>query len=108
MVRAGLYRERVTIQSRSATRNSFGERSFSFSEVATVWADVRPVSGREKLVSDTEIANTDYMIRIRYRTDVDTDKRLVLENGTVLDIENVTHDRRKTYNEIMAVERSNE
>ena len=61
MVRAGILRDRITIQERSNTRNSVGEKIDSWSDVATVWAQVRPVSGRERLRSDTEIATTDIL-----------------------------------------------
>ena len=89
MVRSGMLRHRVIIQTKSSTRNALGERLDSWTEVATVWGNVRPVTGAEILRSDTEISTTDYLIRIRYRSDVTTSHRVQLEDGTTLDIQRV-------------------
>ena len=43
--------KRITLQSRSATLDSYGQEIDSWTDVATVWANVKPVGGREKLRS---------------------------------------------------------
>ena len=45
----GKLNKRITLQSRSATLDDYGQELNSWSNVATVWANIRPVGGREKL-----------------------------------------------------------
>lgn len=108
MVRAGLLRNRVTIQAQTETQNVLGERELTWTNVATVWAEARAVSGRERLLANTEVAITDYLVRMRFRSDVTPDHRLELADGTLLDIENVIPDQKKTQLELMCKERTTE
>ncbi|MBU9154203.1 phage head closure protein [Burkholderia gladioli] len=47
-------------------------------EVATVWASVLLLSGKETLVSDADVGTAQASIRIRFRTDLDNGMRAVL------------------------------
>lgn len=42
-----LMRERIEVQSRTTTQNAYGEPVATWSTLATVWARVEPLSGRE-------------------------------------------------------------
>lgn len=87
-MRAGRMRARVTIQSRTITQDALGQAVESWSTVATVAADVRMAGGSERFVSggDQEQAAIDYVVRMRYRSDVTPLMRLVWGSRT-LDIE---------------------
>ena len=41
--------KRISIESRSATLDSYGQEINSWSVVGVVWANVKPVGGREKM-----------------------------------------------------------
>jgi SPP1 family predicted phage head-tail adaptor len=66
-MQAGRLRHRVTLQSRDDIRGSTGEMTFSWSDLAEVWASVEPVAGREFFAAAQVQSNVDTRIRIRYR-----------------------------------------
>lgn len=67
---SGDLKERVTLQSRAAGVDSHGHPSTSWSDVATVWADVQPIRGREYFAAGQTQAPVDVRVRIRYRSGV--------------------------------------
>lgn len=66
-MRAGDLRHRVTFQVRSAIQDSFGGQSESWSDVATVWADVLPLSGRELMSAQAVNVELSHKVTIRYQ-----------------------------------------
>lgn len=87
-MRAGDLRQRVTIQRRVETPNSFGALERSWEDVATVWAAVEPLQGREFFASKEMYSEVQYRVRMRYREGVEPTMR-VLWNGLALDIKAV-------------------
>ena len=83
MMRAGELRHRVTIQQKIVTRDTFGGEVVTWADVATVWAAVEPLRGREFLDAKQIQAETAYRVRMRYRSDVDTDMRIVWDSRTL-------------------------
>jgi len=86
MLSAGRLRHRVTLQSKSVTRDAYGGETVTWVDIATVWAECLPLSGREYLAARAEVAETLIKIRIRWRADVSTTCRAVWE-GRNYDIE---------------------
>ena len=68
--------QRVTLQSITQTQ-SYGEVTDSTTDLATVWAEVLELSGRELVNAKQLNADTTLRVRIRYRTDVDSNCRVV-------------------------------
>ncbi len=66
-MRAGDLRHRVTFQSRSIAADSFGAQSAVWSDVATVSADISPLSGRELLAAQQINVEISHSITIRYQ-----------------------------------------
>lgn len=66
-MRAGDLRHRITFQSRSATRDALGGQSLTWNDVASVWADVAPLSGRELLSAQANKSDVSSMITIRWQ-----------------------------------------
>lgn len=81
-MQAGKLNQRVTIQQYSATRASNGEEVKSWSTVATVWASVEPLSGRELLAARDVRADVTTRIRIRYRTGITPKMRATMGSAT--------------------------
>lgn len=75
-MRAGRLRHRVTLQSPTTARNSFGEPIATFATYANVWADIRPLTGRERYAAQQVQASTTHQVRIRFRTDVEAIHRV--------------------------------
>lgn len=56
--------ERVTFKRRTETKNTYGTLVPSDAEIATVWAKVRPMSGRERDRSQQTEARSNYVVRV--------------------------------------------
>jgi SPP1 family predicted phage head-tail adaptor len=78
----------VAVQRAVETQNEYGEASVSWNLVATVWAAVEPLRGREYLQADQVQAAVDTRIRMRYLDGV-VPKMRVVWDGHTYDIESV-------------------
>jgi SPP1 family predicted phage head-tail adaptor len=64
--RAGSLNRRVTIQSRSTGQDGAGQQLTSWSDVATVWASIEPLSGRELERAQALHSEITHQVVIRY------------------------------------------
>jgi len=101
---AGRLRHRVTVERRSEALDEFGQRVDVWTEIATAWAKVRPLSGREYLAASGVRAEITHEITMRYPIDVKPKDRVYF--GTRLfDIDSVfTIDERNRFVVARAVE----
>jgi SPP1 family predicted phage head-tail adaptor len=90
-MRAGRLRHRVALQQAVEARNGFGDVIRTWSTVATVYAAVEPLSGREYLAARQAQAETTTKITLRHRHDIDETWRITWQ-GHVYDIESVLPD----------------
>ncbi len=67
---AGKLRHQVTIKKPIETQNAYGEPEVRWQDIATVWAQVEPLRGREYFASKQMVAEVEVRITIRYRSDV--------------------------------------
>lgn len=67
---AGRLNQRVTLQQRTAGVDALGQELTTWSDVATVWAEVQPLRGREYFAAGQMQATVDVRIRIRWRAGV--------------------------------------
>lgn len=63
-------RHRVTLESKTVTRDPLGGEIESWAAVAIVWAEVLPLQGREFFEARRLESELDSRIRIRYRSGV--------------------------------------
>lgn len=77
-VKAGALSSRVTIQSPSSTQDTAGQPIPTWATLATVWANIRHLSGVESIKADAESSTVKASIRIRKRPDIDASMRVVL------------------------------
>lgn len=75
----GALRQRVRLEKRSHSPNTFGEEEIAYTPVDTVWCRVAQTRGREFATADHVASETSVRIRIRYRNDVAPDWRAVVE-----------------------------
>ena len=87
-MRAGPLRHRIQIQNRSLLVDEFGEESQVWATVATVWASVEPLSGRELLAAQQVQGETTHRVRMRYLAGVTSSSR-VLFNLRPFDVRSV-------------------
>lgn len=88
MIYAGKLRHRVALQALGAgspQQTGSGMPDESWSTVATVYASVEPLNGRELFAAQEHHAETTTRIRIRYRSGV-TAKMRVSHGGTLYNI----------------------
>lgn len=73
----GELKERVTLQSRSVAQDAYGQDTITWTTVATVWARVRPLNGREFFAAAQTQQEQTIKAVIRYRADIQHTWRLV-------------------------------
>ena len=86
-MRAGWLRHRVTLKTKSVSRDSFGEEDITWSTTATVWGSVEPLRGREYMEAQQGQADVSHRVTIRYRTGVVPTMRVYLEDGRAFEVE---------------------
>lgn len=64
-MQSGRLRKRITIESSTATRNSFGEEIPNWATYMSAWAAIEPIRGREYLEAKQVQADIDTRIRVR-------------------------------------------
>ena len=74
---AGELRTRVTIQSEVQVADSGGGAYHAWSTVATTWAKVEPLSGRELLQAEQLQSEVTHLITIRYRSGLHAGMRVI-------------------------------
>ncbi len=93
----GQLRERVTLQALAVAVDAAGDPTYSWSDVVTLWARVRPAGGEVETLADRRTAAKDYEVTIRWRDDVVPSQRFKWR-GRFLQIEaigNVDERRRR-------------
>lgn len=108
MLQAGKLNQRIALQASTPTTSATGQRIDSWATVATVWADVQQIGGREQLRAGRELAQGEYSIRIRYRSAVKAGMRVLLADGTTLTIAVPQVDRRAGWITLTAIQEPNQ
>lgn len=85
------FRHRITIERQSSFVDSNGDTVRAWDLVAQVWAEIRPLSGRELLLAQQVQSTVNTTIVTRYRSDVDATCR-ILHNGTIYNIAAIIRD----------------
>ena len=83
--RIGAMRHRLRLEAPDYTPGEGGSATVTWQPVATLWAEVVPLSGRETFQADGLTAVTNFEVRTRYRADITPEMRLVMDER-VLDI----------------------
>ncbi|WUR15708.1 phage head closure protein [[Empedobacter] haloabium] len=86
---------RITIQQRAEGQASDGQPVDTWTDVATVWADIRDITGREYVVAGAERSEVTTKIRIWRRAGITAGMR-VLRGVIVYDVQAVLDEGRDT------------
>ena len=87
-MRAGLMRRRITLQTVERTPDGGGGYTETLTDLATVWARVHPLTGREQLLAMQTEAMQMHRFTIRYRAGLTTATR-ILYDGRTFDIRSI-------------------
>ena len=90
-MQAGRLNRRVTLQSPSQSVDEIGQPIPGWTDVATVWGDIRLKSGLESIKAGASVSVVQASVRIRYRSGVNAGMRLV-HNLVAYDIKAVMPD----------------
>lgn len=66
-IRAGILRQRITLQAPVITTGEIGGPLKTWASVATVWADINPLTGRERLQAAALKSEVSHEITIRWQ-----------------------------------------
>lgn len=101
----GKLRHRITLQTPTLTQDSLGVVSETWSDTATVYAQIEAISGREFFDAARVNAEVTHRIRIRHRPGIVPAMR-VLKDTRIFDIQSVLDvDGRRWELTLMCVER---
>jgi len=108
MTPLGSMRHRVKLQSATLATDAAGGSVPAWSDVATVWAAIAPISGQEMFTAQQFSAKVSHWIRIPYRTGVTPLMRL-LYGTRAFNIQSVVNeDERKHRLKLLCEERARE
>lgn len=89
MLRPGRMDRRLTLQSKSVTRNGMGQEIVSWANGDTVWAEVIVMKGREDFEAKQKTSVQMTRFVIRYRTDVTEGSNRILYENNWYDINSI-------------------
>jgi SPP1 family predicted phage head-tail adaptor len=100
-MRAGKLDRRITIQRKSVTESGSGEPIETWADLATVWAQARPLRGDERFATRQLVGTAVMTFHIRYRGDLAiTVKDRISYDGKLWDILDVREVGRHVVTEI--------
>lgn len=105
----GELNQRVIIKALSNTQDSFGDEGTDtevWTAIATVWASVKPLSGRELIQAQQLHAEVTHQVRIRYRRGITTANKLVYRHRDLHILGKYDEDENQTWLILQCVERT--
>ena len=66
-LRAGQLNRRITLQRQSIVQDSYGGPVRTWLNVATIWADIQPLTGRELEIAQRMASEISHQITVRYQ-----------------------------------------
>ena len=100
----GDLRKRVTLQSESLTADGLGGQVANWVTIANLWTEMRPFMGREAVSVASFNKRITHQFLVRYRTDILTGMRLLLNNRQFLIRAVVNQSENNQWLELMAEE----
>lgn len=83
-LRAGALNYRITLQSRSTSQDASGGQILTWTDVAPVWANIDPLSGRELLAAQAVQSTMSHRITIRYQKQFADPKLMAMMRATMV------------------------
>ena len=80
MMQAGRLNRRCTLQAPGTTQDELGQPIPGWTDVATLWGDVRLRSGLESIKAGAVVSTVQASVRIRYRTGINAGMRVLVDS----------------------------
>lgn len=87
LVSSGRLNQRITILEKTIVRGQFGGHDETWSTLASVWAEIVDMSGREIFQAHAMGSDVTKRLTIRWRTDVKADQHVVFADGSMARIQ---------------------
>lgn len=81
----------ITIQQRTSAADALGQPVETWSDLATVWGEIRHLSGMQQIKGDAEVSTVRASIKVHQRADI-TPAMRALHGSTAYDIKAVLPD----------------
>lgn len=78
----GKLRHRITFQQLSNSKNEYGEPVEDWLDIKTVWAEIKPVSGKQFFAAKQINAEISHNVYIRYRNGLSPSMRIKFKERT--------------------------
>lgn len=75
-MRAGILNSRIVIQQLAAGQDAIGQPVQTWSDFATVWANVKHTSGIEQIKTSAETSTVKVSVQVRYRAGLNAGMRV--------------------------------
>ena len=79
-MQAGRLNRRCTLQAPGTTQDELGQPIPGWTDVATLWGDVRLRSGLESVKAGAVVSTVQASVRIRYRTGINAGMRVLVDS----------------------------
>lgn len=77
---------RITVERPQTGTDAWGQPIEGWALIASTWAAVEPLTGRELFAAQAAQSETTYRVTVRYMAGVDASCRVLLDDGRVLGI----------------------
>jgi len=81
-MKAGLLRERITLQAPAGDRDTYGAEELTYVDRLTVWAAIKPLRGKELVEQRAVREEITHKVEIRYVPEVNAKWRFTLGSRT--------------------------
>ena len=79
MTISGDLRKRITLQAETATTDNAGGYALAWTNVVSVWADIKPASGQKYFVDGHLEGHITHHVTMRYQGSITTDMRMTCD-----------------------------
>lgn len=77
MIEAGQLNVPVALERATETRNTDGGVVYTWAQIAKLWAEIKPLTGRELLLAQQMNSLVTHNVRVRYRAGINNKDRFV-------------------------------
>ena len=101
----GNLRHRITLQKPVITRDSIGQELEEWQDVATVWASIEPLSGKEYFNAQQTNSEVTTKITLRYLLGVTSQMRIIFQKHTYNILSVINFEERNIYLQLLCSEK---
>ena len=85
-LKAGRLDTPIEVYSYTNTQNAYGEISQSRTLLKTIWAQIVPATGNEKVMDDTIVAKSKVAFLVRWDNDLEVNSATILQSNILISI----------------------